>query len=240
MKKFLLLVAVAVSAITVNAQRTVDIQTTLNAPANGANVRAGTPFTLNFTVKNLGPDTVKVGDTVTFFMVLGTNIQPSTQTTYVVTQPLAPDSSVTLTSGNQSVSGGTSGALQVCALVVLNMRAGVDTVRDNVAGGNNVSCNNVNYSVGIKEILGGENTVKMYPNPVSTEGTISYNLTNAYNVSVKVMDLTGRVVANVFEGHQEAGEQTVKFNAENLANGVYLYEISIDGESHTEKFIVNK
>lgn len=241
MKKILLLVAVIATAFTLNAQRTVDIEVTLTSPVNGDPIRAGKNFDLTFTVKNNGPDIIKATDTIATFLVLGNSIQTNTGSANVAGADILKDSSVTFTRTGFNVSGGSSGNLSVCALAVLVQRSGADTVVDNIPGGNNVSCAITTYSVGLGEELSSNKlSASSYPNPVSNEGVITYTLVNSEDVSVKIFDMAGRMVANVFEGKQDAGEQAVKFDASNLESGIYFYQLNAGEVSVTNKIIVKK
>jgi hypothetical protein len=242
MKKFLLLVAVVVSAITANAQRSIDLQTTLDSPATNAVIRSNQAISMKVTIKNLGPDSLRSTDTLTFWQLA--NNTAITGLNFFIPS-LLKDSSVTITFNTNGLQGGPQGlsTLDLCALVILNYKSGnADSVRDNSSTGNNRSCISVQYTnaAAIGDIAESRFTSKVYPNPVSNEGTISYTLPVSGKVTVKVMDLTGRVIAVPFEGFQDGGEQTVKFNAAELANGVYLYEINLDGFVSTDKFIVTK
>jgi hypothetical protein len=54
------------------------------------------------------------------------------------------------------------------------------------------------------------------------------------NVSIKVYDVLGRVVATLVDQFQNAGSHTVNFNANDLSSGVYFYSIE-SGSFHTTK-----
>lgn len=241
MKKILLLVAVIAASFSLNAQRTVDMEVTLNSPSNGDPIRAGQQFDLEFTLKNNGPDDIKAGDSVATFLVLGTTIQNSTGSVMVLTAGIPKDSTFKMTRTGFNVSGGSSGNLQVCALAVLNNRGGADTVRDNVPSGNNVSCATTTYSVGLGDELNSSKlNANVYPNPVSSAGAISYTLAANTEVSVKIFDLAGRQVLSVFEGTKEAGDHTEFFNVSDLKDGIYLYQIQAGDISTTNKLIIRK
>ena len=94
-------------------------------------------------------------------------------------------------------------------------------------------------SVGIAEIqtIAG---VNLYPNPVSQEATIDVNLNEATNVSVFVYDITGKVVANVFDGQMNAGMTTLKVDVSNLDAGIYYTAIVSNNAKKTLKMVVVK
>ncbi len=72
-----------------------------------------------------------------------------------------------------------------------------------------------------------------YPNPFNPSTTISYQLPIKSNVTLKVYDLLGRVVATIVDEKKEAGKYSLEFNASDygISSGVYFYKISASGES---------
>ncbi len=241
MKKILLLVAVIAASFAVNAQRTVDMEVTLDSPKNGDPIRAGQQFDLEFTLKNNGPDDIKAGDSVATFLVLGTTIQTNTANVMVLNQDIKKDSTFKMTRTGFNISGGSSGNLQVCVLAVLNNRSGADTVRDNVPSGNNVSCATTSYSVGLGDELSAKKlNANAYPNPVRTTGVISYTLATSSKVSVKLFDIAGREVLNIFEGTQEMGDHTVTYDANELKDGIYFYKLQAGDIMTTDKIVIKK
>ncbi|HRE10135.1 MAG TPA: YCF48-related protein [Ignavibacteria bacterium] len=78
-----------------------------------------------------------------------------------------------------------------------------------------------------------------YPNPFNPSTNINYNLPSGANVTLKVYDIAGREVANLFSGYQNTGSHSVRFDAAGLASGVYFYKLSVqNGADFTTK--VNK
>ncbi len=98
---------------------------------------------------------------------------------------------------------------------------------------------NLLVNVGIAEIqtLAGAN---LYPNPVSQVATIDVNLNEATNVSVFVYDITGKVVANVFDGQMNAGMTSLKVDVSNLEAGIYFTAIVSNNAKKTLKMVVVK
>ncbi len=80
-----------------------------------------------------------------------------------------------------------------------------------------------------------------YPNPFNGETRIEYSLSKkASNVSLNIMDLTGKVIAIVNEGSKAAGKYNVNFDASTLSAGTYLYSVNVDGAKTTKKMIITE
>ena len=79
-----------------------------------------------------------------------------------------------------------------------------------------------------------------YPNPFNPQTIIGYDMPQAGQVSLRVFDVLGRLVATLVNQEQVAGRHQVTFNAERFASGVYLYRIKVGGFSKVGKMILVK
>ncbi len=79
-----------------------------------------------------------------------------------------------------------------------------------------------------------------YPNPFNPTTEISYQLPRNGQVTLKVYDVLGRLVSTLVEGYQSAGVHTVQFNGDNLASGVYFYQLTAPGLEKVNKMILMK
>jgi len=64
-----------------------------------------------------------------------------------------------------------------------------------------------------------------YPNPFNPVTNIVYNLPTNAEVTLRVYNLLGQEVITLVNGIQNKGRHEVKFNASNLASGMYIYLI---------------
>jgi hypothetical protein len=96
---------------------------------------------------------------------------------------------------------------------------------------------NFDPAVGIEETEGNVAISNVYPNPTTGATTIDYSLVNASDVTVEVVDITGKVVYAVNNGTQVAGDYTVSFDAAGYSNGVYYVNITSNESTVTKKFI---
>ena len=86
-------------------------------------------------------------------------------------------------------------------------------------------------SAGTMPIKAGTTAVEAYPNPASTGTAVQFDLPVAQQVTVRITNALGQVVAEKSVNNLSAGSQSIDLNTENLANG--LYNVTILGNSVT-------
>jgi hypothetical protein len=64
-----------------------------------------------------------------------------------------------------------------------------------------------------------------YPNPFNPVTTISFDIPNTSDVSVKIYDLMGREVSTLVSRTLSAGHHEVRWDARENASGLYLYRL---------------
>jgi len=78
------------------------------------------------------------------------------------------------------------------------------------------------------------------PNPFTNNSVITYNLNEAANVSVQIVDVTGKVVTTINEGNQNAGEHNITIDGSTLAEGTYFYTFTAGNYQVTKRMVVSK
>ncbi len=80
-----------------------------------------------------------------------------------------------------------------------------------------------------------------FPNPFNPSTTIKYRLPETDFIELTVYNVSGRKIKTLVSQVQEAGEHSVDFYANGLANGVYLYHLNTSkGLSQVRKMILLK
>ncbi len=74
-----------------------------------------------------------------------------------------------------------------------------------------------------------------YPNPFNPATTIKFAVPKTSLVSIKVYDLTGQEVGTLVNEIKEAGTYEIKFDAHNLASGVYIYRMIAENFTSVRK-----
>jgi hypothetical protein len=75
------------------------------------------------------------------------------------------------------------------------------------------------------------------PNPFNPRTKIEFGLRTGTQVSVRIYDIQGRLVATLVNRELPAGNHSVDFNGEKLASGVYMMVLKVKGEAELVKRI---
>jgi hypothetical protein len=98
----------------------------------------------------------------------------------------------------------------------------------------------VNYlGIPLADKDGGMELDQNYPNPFDNSTRIDFYLPTSGNVRFFVMDELGRMVYQKMHEY-DAGEQSIRYNAEGLSSGVYYYGIEKDGKKLMRRMVLKK
>jgi hypothetical protein len=97
-------------------------------------------------------------------------------------------------------------------------------------------------STDVNELSNNENSIMLFPNPMSDNSQLFYNNTTTATVRISVKDLLGKEVAELHNGNLPSGIQVFSINSKELKLSTGVYFINVDGQSKHEviKFVVNE
>lgn len=79
-----------------------------------------------------------------------------------------------------------------------------------------------------------------YPNPFNSMTKIAYSLPHASKMSLRVYDISGRLLETLVNGEQTAGHQSVIWDATGFATSVYFVQFEAGSFKNTQKLILIK
>ncbi|MCP4581082.1 MAG: T9SS type A sorting domain-containing protein [candidate division Zixibacteria bacterium] len=79
-----------------------------------------------------------------------------------------------------------------------------------------------------------------YPNPFNAYTTITYSVPEPTHITLKVYDMLGREVQTLIDGYNQAGSNTVLFDASGLSSGVYFYRLKIGQYLESKRLLLLK
>ncbi len=84
-----------------------------------------------------------------------------------------------------------------------------------------------------------------YPNPFNPSTTIAYRLARTAEVSLKIYDLSGRLVRTLFQGTQQAGYKVMQWdgrdlNGQSVSSGTYIYKLQSGNTAISRRMLLLK
>jgi hypothetical protein len=89
-------------------------------------------------------------------------------------------------------------------------------------------------------IPGAYSLSQNYPNPFNPSTSISFTLTKSTFVTLKIYNVLGNEVSTLVNQNMLSGKHEIKFNANGLPSGVYLYTITAGDFVDTKKMLLMK
>lgn len=83
--------------------------------------------------------------------------------------------------------------------------------------------------------------LNVYPNPFNSTTTISFDLKKDSNLSIKVFNLAGKKIADLGQNdYFTKGTKHFRWNANNVASGIYILNINGDFLNINHKLVLIK
>lgn len=77
-----------------------------------------------------------------------------------------------------------------------------------------------------------------YPNPFTDKCAISYSISETENITLRIFDLSGKLVKSYKEGRREPGLHTIEIDASLFEPGVYIYTLQTSSQSVSNKMSI--
>ena len=112
-------------------------------------------------------------------------------------------------------------------------------------GGNNIYIDDINIvdaPIGLNEVTLSEESLEIFPNPSHGNATISYRLEKSEDISIRLTDITGRVIGEIIIGNQTKGDYSIQTNelgASNLLSGIYFITLANKDSTVVKKWLKN-
>jgi hypothetical protein len=84
------------------------------------------------------------------------------------------------------------------------------------------------------------NLEQNYPNPFNPSTSIKFSVPTSEFVTLKVYDILGNEVATLVNEQKAVGSYEVRFDAGNLASGMYIYTLKAGNFTQTKKLMLMK
>lgn len=122
-------------------------------------------------------------------------------------------------------------------LYMFNNESGYMVFSSTILGKNiltNINSNQQNIEV--KDFTLHQN----FPNPFNPETKIKFNIFNKSKISLKVYDVSGKLISILVNDNLNEGFYEVEFNGRNFSSGVYFYVLSSNQKTISKKMLLIK
>jgi hypothetical protein len=83
-------------------------------------------------------------------------------------------------------------------------------------------------------------SLQVNPNPVLNSTVISFSLEQSQKVSIRIFDMSGRLVTTLVDAPYEEGNQEIVWNASDVNSGIYFVQFQMEENSQMIKLAVTK
>ena len=106
-------------------------------------------------------------------------------------------------------------------------------------GGNNLFIDNININVLVSSVDNFERNLEMnlYPNPANDFSTLRFNLTGKEEVSLSLLDITGRVIWNNGLITMTSGTNELRIPMAGLSQGMYIVQMQVGGRNFQRRLL---
>lgn len=258
MKRIYLLMTLALGLSTAaSAQRSVDLQLIPTYPTNGLVAvsededpdmqdEAWLKNDIQWEFKNVGPDNILSTDSM--YLKIGVVNQ------YIVlylTSDVTPGSSVfwpgsggnlalDLTYDASAITESTMESATICDSAHVIDAAGMPVSDPDMS--NNAPCTSVNLNywfLAVGDVNKAEG-FSMFPNPANNTLNLVSTFNSAKNATVVIRDVVGKTVFTQNLGTNLNGQQKFNLDIHNLASGMYIVSLNVDGNVITRQIAVQK
>jgi|WetSurMetagenome_2_1015567.scaffolds.fasta_scaffold197433_2 hypothetical protein len=80
-------------------------------------------------------------------------------------------------------------------------------------------------------------SLRVFPNPVTAQTVIRYDLARSASVSCVVYDAAGSLVSRLAVGAETAGEHQLAWDASGVKPGIYFCKLVADGTTTTARLV---
>jgi hypothetical protein len=93
---------------------------------------------------------------------------------------------------------------------------------------------------GINQVSSSDNVINIFPNPFSNLTTIMFTNIEAKMTSLKIYDISGKLIMTLVDQFLIQGDYSIDWNAENAGDGIYFLQLISGDNIQSRKIIISK
>ena len=94
--------------------------------------------------------------------------------------------------------------------------------------------------IGTSDVNENLSVNSVYPNPATANANVHFFVENTSNLEVNLVDVTGKLIQNIYKGSMAKGHHDLQVNTNNVPSGVYMISMKADnGNAVVSKLVVS-
>lgn len=96
----------------------------------------------------------------------------------------------------------------------------------------------LDVKVGIDQLNANADLMKVFPNPAEKQCSVMFNFPNPTEVSISLVDISGKRIITLEKQKYQAGRQVSELNLIGIPNGLYFVKLFNDSKTYFQKLVV--
>lgn len=113
-------------------------------------------------------------------------------------------------------------------------------ISDPNTGKSDSACEQIQTTTDIKHLDANSSDLVAYPNPLINKTTILFNLKESANVTIILMDISGRKIATLINTFKYSGKNSIIWDASGIENGSYILQMQTSYGNKISKMLVKQ
>lgn len=97
---------------------------------------------------------------------------------------------------------------------------------------------NLNELTSVNSIQTENDEIRVYPNPVTDESIITFNLSSGEQADIRILDISGRTITLLNTTNTTSGINQVAINSKDYTPGLYFVQLSSNKKLITKKLVI--
>ena len=98
----------------------------------------------------------------------------------------------------------------------------------------------MDIKTGLDRIDANSNGIQVFPNPAKNQCNVMFNFNSSSEISISLIDISGKVIKSIDKQKYQSGKQTVEINLDNIPEGIYFVKLFNGNNTYRQKLVISK
>jgi hypothetical protein len=98
----------------------------------------------------------------------------------------------------------------------------------------------LDIKTGSDRIDANNNEIQVFPNPAKNQCSVMFNFNSSSEISISLIDVSGKTIKSVDKQKYQAGQQKVVINLDKIPEGIYFVKLVNNTKTYHQKLVISK